>query len=63
MTELAMAVGSKSRCASKLTSLEIQRKRYYKFTFNVDPAVVPDYCSKVAQEYAKGLCWVLACYY
>ncbi len=63
MKELAKAEGSKYRRGVKLTSLDIQRKRYCKSTFNVDPALVPDFCSKVAQEYAKGLCWVLTYYY
>ncbi len=59
MTEFAKAKGSKSHCAAKLTSLEIQWKRYYKSTFNVDPAIVAYFCSKAAQEYVKGLCWTL----
>ncbi len=51
------------RVHPQLTSLEIQRKQYYKSTFNVDPDNVSDFCSKIAQEYVKGLCWVLTYYY
>ncbi len=63
MKELAKAEGSKSRRGVKLTSLEIQTKRYYKSTFNVDPDTAPDFFSKVAHDYITGLCWVLTYYY
>ncbi|CAH8872099.1 unnamed protein product [Trichobilharzia szidati] len=39
------------------------RSRYYQSKFGVDPADAPEFCTKVGQEYALGLCWVLAYYY
>ncbi len=39
------------------------RARYYNSKFGVDPADAPEFCVKVAHEYVKGLCWVLAYYY
>lgn len=39
------------------------RSRYYRSKFGVDPTDAPGFCIKVGQEYALGLCWVLAYYY
>ncbi|KAH8867484.1 5'-3' exoribonuclease 2 [Schistosoma japonicum] len=39
------------------------RSRYYQSKFGVDPSEAPEFCLKVGQEYALGLCWVLAYYY